>query len=106
MTKSTGRRGRTQRRKEKDEREWTTLEQKEYLKSRQAEYSIARDKKRTGEWFSVELNLYFKIFPTQMPTEDKKVKHGMQWSVKDKRLLEEKVNSRTHNINNDDLPLI
>jgi hypothetical protein len=84
MAKSGNRRGPVQRRKEKDEQEWTTPEEKVYLQSKQAEYSMARDKKTLKAWFTVELKAYFNKFPMQPVTEEEKLKKGSSWSFQDK----------------------
>jgi hypothetical protein len=54
-----------QQRKEKDEREWTTPDQKAHLLSKQGEYAIAQDTKTWAGWLSLELGIYFDLFPTQ-----------------------------------------
>jgi hypothetical protein len=107
MTKPTGRRSATRRRngKDKDEREWTTPQQKMHLQSRQVEYGMARDKKQLTGWFTVELATYFERFPTQEPTDEEIFKHGTQWTIREKRSLEEQVNGQMNNTNNDNLPL-
>jgi hypothetical protein len=79
--------------KKKDEREWTSLEQKAHLQSRQDAYATARDQKTLQAWFSVELAAYFENFPTLPVTVGEGVVHGPAWTTQDKRLMEEKVRS-------------
>ena len=79
----------TQRRR--DEREWTTYEQKAHLQSKQEGYVLARDQRNLRAWLGVELEVYFNRFPTQPVTKEEMVLHGQTWSVQEKRLLQEKV---------------
>ena len=51
--------------KEKDEHEWTTPEQKAHLLSKQVEYNIAQSRKCLSGWFTVKLQTYFDLFPTE-----------------------------------------
>jgi hypothetical protein len=76
MAKSTNRRGRMRQKKDKDEREWTTPEEKMYLLSRQANYSVARDKKNLKAWFSVELAAYFDKWQLPMKKRSSAVPSG------------------------------
>jgi hypothetical protein len=77
----------------KDTREWTSLEQKAHLQSRQGGYAIARDRRALQAWFGVELAEFFAIFPTLPVTVGEGITHGPAWSIQDKRLMEEKVSS-------------
>jgi len=105
MAKSANSQGPVQRRKDKDDREWTTPEEKTYLQSKQAEYSMARDKKVLKAWFTVELKVYFDKFPTQPVTEYEKLNKGSNWSFKDKRAMEDAVSDWRLDGNYDNLLL-
>jgi hypothetical protein len=77
-------------RKEKDEREWTTPEQKAHLLSKQAEYSIAHSHKSVSGRFTVELQTYFDLFPTEAVTVGDDIKRpGL--TFEDKRRSQEVV---------------
>ena len=98
-------RGKRPRKKEKDEREWTTLAQKAHLKSKQDEYILAREAKNMRGWFSVELEQYFGLFPTEPITVKESIQHP-SWSHKDKRASEEEVSGSRLDENDDGhLPL-
>jgi hypothetical protein len=83
-------------RKERDEREWTTLEQKAHLLSKQAEYSIAQSRKCLKGWFTLEIQAYFSLFPTEAVTVGDDAKHpGL--TFEDKRRFQEMVSDPTLN---------
>jgi hypothetical protein len=82
----------------KDEREWTTFEQKAYLQSKQTSYAEARDAGNLRVWFFFELNEYFKVFPTLPVTVGEGVLHGPSWTMGQKRQHEEKVSVDRDNI--------
>jgi hypothetical protein len=88
----------------KDQREWTTPEQKAHLLFKQVEYSIARDTKSLSRWFSVKLERYFDLFPTQ-PVGLKETLQHPEWSLDDKRKFEEKVSGLKINRDYECLPL-
>jgi hypothetical protein len=94
-----------QQRKEKDEREWTTPDQKAHLLSKQGEYAIARDTKTQAGWLSLELGIYFDLFSTQPITTKESLQHP-DWLLNDKRLFEENVSGSKINRNYEHLPLV
>lgn len=78
----------------KDEREWTTSEQKVYLKGKMDSYLKARSDGKTKSWFLTELDAYFKKFPVSEITEAElavQTARGRTWTIQDKRDQEEKV---------------
>jgi hypothetical protein len=77
--------------KGRDEREWTTPEQKEYLLSKQPGYAATKRGKERKAWFTIEMKKYFERFPTQEVTENETLLNGSKWSYRDKREMEEKV---------------
>jgi hypothetical protein len=84
----------------KDQREWTTPEQKAHLVSKKGEYSKARDEKNLPAWLSVELQTYFDLFPTEPVTVKENMKNP-GWTMEEKKLFEEKVsNSKLNRIRN------
>lgn len=77
-----------QKRKEKDEHEWTTPEQKAHLCAKQGEYEINRECKTLPAWFNVELAIYFVKFPVKKVTKQELDVHGPEWTFDDKKNLE------------------
>lgn len=66
--------------KERDDREWTSPEQKAHLQSRQDNYIEAREKKVLQSWSNLEFALYFHAFLTEPVTEEEKFMMGQSWS--------------------------
>jgi hypothetical protein len=87
-----------QKKKSKDEREWTTPTQKAYLVSKQSEYYSARETKTVAWWLSVELRNYFEKFPTEPVTPMEMLRYP-DWSIAEKRKFEETVSDLKNNIN-------
>src|SRR6266852_8193878 len=79
-----------QRRKERNEREWTTPVQKSHLLSKQADYIIAQDTKSLKGLFCIEMRIYFDMFPTE-PITVRESLHHPDWTPAKKRVFEEKV---------------
>jgi hypothetical protein len=77
--------------KDGDQREWTTQEQKTYLQSMQPEYTTAIQTKTHRSWFVILLANYFERFPTQEVTEKETLLKGKDWGHRDKRKSEERV---------------
>ena len=75
----------------KDEREWTTPEQKAFLQSKMDEYVSAREKKTVPAWLRVTYKEYFALFPTLEITVGDASVHGKTWTFREKHLYEEKV---------------
>jgi hypothetical protein len=93
-----------QQKKDRDEREWTSSEQKEHLQGKRIGYITAKTDNNLKAWLSLELELYFSKFPTQPVTVGEGVKHGQEWSIQDKRLFEEMVSLQIRNGNHNDSP--
>src|SRR6266849_7235235 len=79
-----------QRRKERDECEWTTSAQKSHLLSKQADYIVAWDMKSLKGWFCIEMRIYFNMFPTEPITVRESLYHP-DWTPAKKDVFEEKV---------------
>jgi hypothetical protein len=75
----------------KDDREWTTAEQKEHLLSKQGGYATARQQGRLKTWFGIEMVMYFAKFPTLPVTEEERLIRGGDWTLQHKRNVEESV---------------
>ena len=82
----------TQQKKEKDECEWTTLEQKAHLLSKQGEYNMARENKHLWGWLTIELRTYIDLFPTEPVTVKENINYP-GWTLEAKRLQQEKVSN-------------
>jgi hypothetical protein len=80
-----------QKKKEKDEREWTTPEQKTFLSSEQATYALQRGKGTVKAFFNRIMPAFFEEFPTQPITLAERLKHGPDWSMGDKTRQEQEV---------------
>lgn len=77
--------------KKKDGREWTTQEQKAYLRSKQGGYAHAKVAGKTpSRWLEVELKNWFEKFPTEPISERERAIYP-DWSFETKALFEEKV---------------
>lgn len=77
--------------KVKDEREWTTPEQKAHLCASQGSYALHHQSRTVAAFFNFELPIYFEKFPTQPVTVAEGILHGQNWSFEDKKQLETKV---------------
>lgn len=75
----------------KDQREWTSPQQKEYLSILRPSFVKARAKGAAKAWFDIELAAYFAAFPIDAVTVEEGVIFGKEWTERDKWLREENV---------------
>jgi hypothetical protein len=73
--------------KKKDDREWTTDNEKTYLESKQAEFRAAKVHNGLPAWYFTELKKYFLLFPTKGVTKRELMDHP-KWTLDHKKASE------------------